>query len=112
MPPVDARPKLALAERVGLELRRHGMLKHVGHLRRYYATVRAGRTPASGEWDEQMVIEWAKILRIAPHEGAYPVRPRMSKCGCASPKTYTRCVWPEGAVSVCSACHEVWLELG
>lgn len=112
MPSDDAKAMLALAERVGLEFRRQGMLTHVGYLRRYYADVRAGRTPAAGEWDDHMVIEWAKILRCPPYEDALPVRPRMSPCGCATPKLYTRTVWPEGSKTVCGSCHAVWLELG
>ena len=108
--PADTR--LALAERVGLELRRLGMMKHVERLRRYYADVRAGRAPASGEWTDDMVTEWAKILRVPPYEGAYPIKPRMARCACPSPKTYTQTVWPGGCKSSCSGCHEVWLELG
>jgi hypothetical protein len=104
--------RLLLAERVGLELRRHGLLKHVEHLRRYYLTVRSARSPAPGEWTEAMVVEWAMILRLPPHEGAYSVRPRMSKCRCPSPKTYTQMVWPGGCKSACGNCHDVWLELG
>ena len=107
----DLAARLALAERVGLELRRHGLLKHVEHLRRYYSTVRTGHTPAAGEWTNGMVVEWAKILRVPPHEGAYPVRPRMSKCACASPKLYTEMVWPGGCKSTCSNCRDTWLEL-
>jgi hypothetical protein len=110
--PDDVPARLALAERVGLELRRHGLLKHVEHLRRYYAGVRSGRAPTSGEWTDDMVTEWAKILRIPPYEGAYPVRARMSNCRCPSPKTYTQVVWPGGSKHACSGCHEVWLELG
>ena len=108
----DVAARLALAERVGLALRRLGMLKHVEHLRRYYMTVRAGRTPTRGEWDDDHVVELAKILRVPPYEGAYPVRPRMTKCACPSPKTYTSAVWPGGCKSTCSNCHDVWLELG
>jgi len=44
------------------------------------------REPAAGEWADAMVIEWAKILRLPPYEGAYPERPRMSKCGCPTPR--------------------------
>ena len=112
MPADDVQAWLALAERVGLELRRLGMLKHVEHLRRYYVNVRAGRAPASGEWDDAHVVELAKILGVPPYDGAYPVRPRMSRCGCPTPKTYTQAVWPGGCKSACCACHEVWLELG
>ena len=110
--PGDAPARLALAERVGLALRRLGMLKHVEHLRRYYVIVRSGRTPAAGEWDDAHVIELAKILRVAPYEGAYAVRPRMSGCGCATPKPFTQAVWPGGCKSTCGSCHDVWLELG
>jgi len=108
----DVAARLALAERVGLALRRLGMLKHVEHLRRYYATVRARRSTAPGEWNDAHVVELAKILRVPPYEGAYPVRPRMSECACPSPKTYTQAVWPEGSKHACSECHDVWLELG
>jgi hypothetical protein len=59
------------------------------------------------------LIEWAKILRLPPYEGAYPVRPGMSRCGCPTPKTYTQAVWrPGGCKSACGACRDVWLELG
>jgi hypothetical protein len=108
----DLVARLALAERVGLELKGLGLQKQVEHLRRYYATVRSGRTPGPGEWSESMVVEWAKVLRLPPHEGAYPVRPRMSTCSCATPKTFTKLVWPGGSLHTCSVCHDEWIELG
>ncbi len=111
-PVVSLHARLALAERVGLSPRRHGLLRHVENLRRYYATVRAGREPSYGEWNDALVVEWAKILRLSPYEGAYPVRPRMSKCACADPKMFTQLVWPEGSKHACSGCQDAWLELG
>jgi len=111
-PPVDRNAKLALATGVGLELRRRGMLTHVERLRVYYAAVRAGRAPVAGEWDDAMVLEWAKILRVAPYEGAYAVKPRMSKCGCDAPRTFTERVFPGGCKAACGACRETWLEMG
>jgi hypothetical protein len=110
--PDDVPAKLALAERVGLELRRLGLTTHVVHLRRYYATTRAGRTPGDGEWDDAFVVEWARQLRLPPHERDYAVKPRMSSCGCPTPKKYTQSVFPGGSKHACGACREVWLELG
>jgi hypothetical protein len=84
--PTDIQAKLALAERVGRELRRLGLDKHVAHARRYYSNVRARRAPGDREWDDSMVVEWARILRLPPYEKDYEVKPRMSKCGCPTPR--------------------------
>ena len=103
--------QLDLAERVGKELVRLGLSKHVEHLRTYYRHVRAGRPPPNGGWTEGLVIEWAKTLRLRPYEDAYPVKARSSSCGCSSPQTYTKTVWPDGSVHTCGSCKLVWVEL-
>ncbi len=56
--------RLALASLLGARLVSLGMTKHAEHLRRYYATVRAGREGRSGEWSHEHVIRIAQNLRV------------------------------------------------
>ncbi len=101
---------LELVARIGREFVKLGLTSHAAHLREYYADVRAGRKP--GGWSREMVLGWARDLRLPPHENDIPVRPRGSSCGCPFPSPFTARVWPGGSRHICGACHGEWIELG
>lgn len=108
--PPDNADELALTERVAGELTRLGLTSHVGHLREYWAALKAGRP--SKVWSRELSIEWLRILRLPPHESDYPVLPRMADCpGCAISQKFTSAVFPGGAKFKCGACKTQWLEL-
>jgi hypothetical protein len=90
---------------------RVGLLKHVQHLRRFYADTKAGRPLHRDGWNYNLVQEWARTLRLQPYENDYPVRPRPSSCGCSSPQTFTLGVFPGGSKHRCGRCGFTWLEL-
>ena len=106
----DDAAHLDLVVRLGRELVKLGLASQAAHLREYYSTVRAGREP--GTWSRDMVLDWARDLRLPPHEHDTPVRARGSSCGCPSPTSYTARVWPGGARHTCTACRGTWIELG
>jgi hypothetical protein len=104
---------LDLIARVGQALVRHGRHKLAARLRRHYAAVRDGRP---SEWPPELTIEWARVLRIPPHEHDFPVRPRMSTClACeAAGRTagkFVAAVFPGGSKHQCAGCQAIWLEL-
>lgn len=104
----DDAEHLVLCVRLGRQLVALGMRSHAEKLRWYMRK----RSPPKGEpWTKEQVIELAKALRIPPHENAYPVRERMASCGCATPSTFTRMVWPGGSLHACGKCHQAWVEL-
>jgi hypothetical protein len=107
----DRRARLELAERVGHQLVRLGLHKHAHRLREYYATVRAGRPLRRDGWGDELVVEWARTLRIPPHENDYPVRTWAERCGCLMPRTFTQLTFPGGHVSHCAACKLTWITL-
>jgi hypothetical protein len=100
--------ELQLVERVGRELAKLGLKKHVARAREYYAAVRDGRP--CDVWSRGLTVEWARMLRLPPHENDYPVRPRMSPChGCEASRTFTAAVWPGGSLHQCDACGSRWI---
>ncbi|MHB8877822.1 MAG: hypothetical protein ACYC8T_29365 [Myxococcaceae bacterium] len=115
------RPQLlAHVTALGREFVRRGMRQHVQRLRLYYLAVKKGLASPSNEldvkWNEPFVIEWLKILQVAPFDGAYPVRPRGSRC-VRCPETrneqaslFTDTNFPGGSKMRCQACGAVWLE--
>lgn len=105
----ERQARLELTERVGRELVRRGLNSQASEARRYYAAVRAGREP--DRWSHEMIVEWARLLRVSPHEHDYAVRPQMWRECCDRPKTYTAAIFPEGSKHVCESCRSVWLEL-
>ena len=107
----EVKEQLELAERVGRELVRPGLPKHVQHVRRFYADTRAGRPLSKDGWSYSMVQEWSRTLRLPPHQNEYPVRPRPSSCGCPSPQTFTLGVIPGGSKHKCGRCGFIWLAL-
>ena len=94
-----------LVDRLAQELERLGMRRHLARLGDY----RRGR----GEtWTRAHVEQLAAVLRVPPFESVYPVKPRMSSCGCPTPSMYTAAVVPGAALFKCNRCPVEWLELG
>jgi hypothetical protein len=108
---VTPEQRLLLAENVGRELVRLGLEEHLAKVRSFYADTRAGRPLRMGGWIQEHVIELAKILRVPPYEHAYPVRPRLSSCGCSSPQPLTALMVGPVSKLECGACGVVWLEV-
>jgi hypothetical protein len=101
--------ELALVTQVAAFFQRHGMTSHLAHLRQYYREVRAGRSHKG--WSRPLVHEWAKLLRLPPHENDYPVRLWGAPCtACEVSRPYTEVVFPGGHKSKC-ACGAAWLIL-
>jgi len=99
--------ELALTASVGQALKALGLRTHVELARAYYRRIQRGLpSPEPDAWGHEMIVEWARLLRLPPHEHDSPVRPRGagSKCGCATPQTYTAGVFPGGSKHVCGAC--------
>lgn len=103
--------RLQLAERVGHEFHARAMKEHLPPLRRYYADVRAGRSPSG--WGDDLVESWATAFRVPPFERAVEVRPMSSTCGCNVRDDSQRPMcFPGGWLVTCLACGRCWLELG
>lgn len=107
---------------LGRAFGRKEMKGHVRALRIYFLAVRhglttGGRHQVKVDFDEQVIAEWLKVLRVPPFENAYPVRPRGSACshcpkGDGHPvETATLLIFVGGAKMGCRACGEAWLEL-
>ena len=102
--------ELGLTARVGAEFVRLGLQEHAARARAHYRAVRAGRV--SKEWTSALTLEWARMLRLPPHERHYRVLPRMSMCpDCTTSRKLTQVVFPGGARFKCAACDGEWLEL-
>jgi hypothetical protein len=108
--------ELDLTARVGERLKALGLGEHVALARAYYLRVQQclPQPPAlDRSWGHEMIVTWARTLRISPHEQDYPVRPRGpgTKCGCVTPRPYTTRVFPDGSTHTCAGCKLTWLEL-
>lgn len=100
---MDAR--LELAERLAVELRGRGLVRHLEQLRRYYAATRDGR---SAEWDEEHVRRLAGVFGVLP---GLEVRPAGSGC-CDGFLARTVVAVGERYVLGCSGCGREWLVVG
>jgi hypothetical protein len=109
--PVPSDERLALAERLAVELKRLGMNSHVENLRGYYRRTKRHEPHGYGEWNDAHVVSVARMLRVPPHENDWPVRPRNATCSCSTPRTITHGIFPGGTVITCDACKEKWIEL-
>lgn len=105
----ERQARLELIVRVGREFVRRGLNNQASEARRYYAAVRDGLEPDG--WGHEMIVEWARLLRVPPHEHDYAIRPQMWRACCDRPRTYTAAVYPGGSKHVCESCRSVWLEL-
>jgi hypothetical protein len=106
---------------IAAEFERHEMRDHLTLLRAFYRSYRAHkrwlRVQDRPPWDSEMVIEWARILRIPPFEHAYPVLENGATCPkCAANKdpladSAVRMAWAGGWLMQCHRCSECWLQL-
>ncbi|HMJ14782.1 MAG TPA: hypothetical protein VK524_25395 [Polyangiaceae bacterium] len=110
-----------LIRAIAAEFQRHGMDSHLKLLRDYYRGYRAHKRWLSGlprpPWHTELVIEWARIMRLPPFENAYPVLEHGAKCPTCTEKrdpltdVGIRVAWAGGWVIQCRRCGEAWLEL-
>jgi hypothetical protein len=114
---MDRARLLDLVVRLGREFSRRGMREECRRLRLYYLALdhglAAGRHRVEVCWDEDLVLEWLRLLRVEPFEGDYPVRPTTSCASCVNrPGTVvTTAVFPGGAKLQCLQCGSRWLRL-
>ncbi len=100
---------------LGCEFSRRGMPDHCDRLRLYYLALRHGLDSARHRveihWDETLVVEWMRLLRLPPYEDDYPQRDTTSCATCESrPGTVvTKGVFPGGAKLECLQCGAQWL---
>jgi hypothetical protein len=112
---IDRARLLEFVVTLGCEFARRGMPDHCQRLRLYYLALRHGldasRHRVELHWDEEMVVEWMRVLRLAPFADHYSLR-ESTACGrCESrPGTVvTRGVFPGGAKLECLQCGAQWL---
>ena len=109
---------LDLVVRLGREFSRRGMREECRRLRLYYLALEHGLCTRQNRievaWDEQLVIEWLRILRVPPHHRHYPVRPSTLCIDCEQrPGTVvTKLVFPDGACLECLQCGGRWIRSG
>jgi hypothetical protein len=104
---------------LGREFRRRRMNGHVAALRRFYRARRRRATfeelASERSWNEDVVIEWLSIFRIAPFDRIYAVQPKDAPCPrCAKGHAQGadvdyRAIFPGGRLQQCRACKAVWL---
>lgn len=106
---------LELAKRVAAEFERLGMAEHTARLRDFYARHRRMRLQGPpAQWQAEMVLEWAALLRLPPLHEVYPVYPHTSLCpGCRHPEAILRVQvsWPSGSLAWCDRCQLRWLTI-
>ena len=105
-----------LVVRLGREFSRRGMREECRRLRLYYLAlehglVAAGKNRIEVAWDEDLVIEWLRILRVPPHHRHYPVRPSTlcARCEQRAGTVVTKLVFPGGARMECLQCGGRWI---
>jgi hypothetical protein len=119
---MDREALLQMVHRLGGEFRRRGMRTHVTPLRVYWLALKHGLVQDEEHalhlaLSEETVVEWFKLLRLPPYQGAYSVRPPGSVCpDCPPPEgraneVTTERTFPDGRKVVCLACRRSWLEL-
>ena len=108
---------LDLVVRLGREFSRRGMREECRRLRLYYLAIDhglgTGRHRVELSWDEDLVLEWLRLLRVAPYERDYPIRRTTSCARCVNrPGTVvTVHVFPGGAKLQCLQCGAGWLRV-
>jgi hypothetical protein len=99
---VDVR--LELAQRLAVELQRHGLERHLDQLRGYY---RATRDGGQATWGDEHVHQLAQVLRVVP---GLEVRPRGAGC-CEGFQGRTVMHLADRYLARCSGCDCEWLVL-
>jgi hypothetical protein len=109
---------LALVVRLGREFSRRGMREECRRLRLYYLALEhglcVGKNRIDVAWDEGLVVEWLRILRVPPHDRHYPVRSSTLCAGCEhrAGTVVTKLVFPGGARMECLQCGARWIRSG
>jgi len=93
----------ALVDRLGLRLVALGMDKHAAKLRDY----RRG----AGDWTRAHVEQLAAVLRVPPLQDVFPVKSRMSGCGCPTPQPFTKMTVRGASLHTCGRCRATWVEI-
>jgi hypothetical protein len=104
---------------LGREFRRRRMNGHVAALRRFYRARQRRQAfqelASERGWDEDVVIEWLSIFRIAPFDRIYIQQPKEAACPhCARDHAQGadvdfRAIFPGGRLQECRACKAAWL---
>ena len=112
---IDRDQLLDFVVALGCEFSRRGMPDHCQRLRLYYLALVHGldtsRHRVEVHWDEDLVIEWMRLLRLPPHRDHYPLRDTTACGRCESrPGTVvTKGVFPGGAKLECLQCGAQWI---
>jgi hypothetical protein len=91
------------------------MADHCDRLRLYYLALRHGldsaRHRVEVHWDEELVLEWMRLLRLPPFQDHYPVRDTAGceRCESRPGTVVTKGVFPGGAKLECLQCGTQWL---
>ena len=108
---------LDLVVRLGREFSRRGMREECRRLRLYYLALEhglcAGKNRIEVAWDEDLVVEWLRILQVPPHHGHYPARPSTlcARCEHRPGTVVTKLVFPGGARMECLQCGARWIRI-
>ena len=123
---MDRAELLAMVKRLGTEFQRRGMHAHLAPLRLYWLALRHdlvdGETHGVHvQLSAELVVEWFKLLRLAPYADAYPVQAPGAPCPRCPPRpggaaghaveVVTERTFPEGRKVACLHCRTAWLEL-
>jgi hypothetical protein len=114
---MDRSRLLQLVVRLGGEFSRRGMAEHCRRLRVYYLALQHGLDTGRGRlevhWDEDLTIEWFRLLRLPPYQDHYPVQDdgRCTRCEDRPGSVFTVAVFPGGTKLECRTCGRQWLVL-
>ena len=114
---MDRARLLELVVALGCEFSRRGMPDHCQRLRLYYLALQHGldarRHRVEIHWDEELVIEWMRLLQLPPYQDHYRVRreTRCDRCESRPGTVVTKGVFPGGAKLECLQCGGEWLTL-
>jgi hypothetical protein len=112
---IDREQLLEFVIALGCEFSRRGMADHCARLRLYYLALRHGldsaRHRVEVHWDEELVLEWMRLLRLPPFRDHYPVRDTTGceRCESRPGTVVTKGVFPGGAKLECTQCGAQWL---
>lgn len=108
---------LELVVALGVEFSRRGMREECRRLRLYYLAIKHGLAAEHHRvqlhWDEDLIVEWLRLLRLSPFEHHYPVRTDMAcdRCEYRPGRVVTKAIFPGGSKLECLECGGQWLLL-
>ena len=112
---MDRARLLDLVVALGGEFSRRGMRDECRRLRLYFLAVKHGLAGAQHQiqlhWDEDLVVEWLRLLRIPPFDHHYLVRGETAcdRCAYQPGRVVTKAVFPGGSKFECLQCGQQWL---